>query len=44
MASKTTNYLLGFLSGTITGITLGILAFWSKNPKREKKEPNKDED
>ena len=33
MASKTTNYLLGFISGTVTGITFGFLAFLSKREK-----------
>ena len=36
MANKATNYLFGFISGTITGIFLGVLFFISNDKKIEK--------
>ena len=36
MASKTSNYLLGFISGMVTGISIGILAFLAKTEKKKK--------
>lgn len=36
MANKTTYYILGFISGIVTGITFGILAFLSKKDKKDK--------
>ncbi|MEA3450832.1 MAG: hypothetical protein U9Q83_02895 [Bacteroidota bacterium] len=37
MASKTTYYILGFVSGIVTGISFGILAFLSRKGKKDKK-------
>ena len=51
MANKATNYLFGFLSGTVTGITLGLLIYFNKkevkkleeNSDNEADESNEDE-
>jgi len=34
MATKGTFYLFGFISGTVTGILLGVLSFLSRNKKK----------
>jgi len=41
MVNKTTYYILGFISGTVTGITFGILAFLSKKDKKDKQKDDK---
>lgn len=43
MANKTTNYLIGFLSGVVTGGSLGLLFYLNRNKKNCSTTISKDE-